>query len=741
MTDKLIGRNSGRTGIVHQVSSENQQPSYKVEQGPQSTGRRQRGFQPQGPTSSNAGASDHSNQEFSVEKQRKTENSINGNTADTNTNTLGDNSSLVKQATHKSTIPEDQEVTSAKKPTEESPIIMDSSQSENLKYKPQSYVSVNSLNFKSPEGNSNIFPIRDIANSDGSTRLDGRQKGVRASFSQKLKFMDDQSSIVPNGNWDSSDNVVQPRGENVLTYRIDLRKIPKYKFQGPPSSAVRIQNTPAEIATNAKANANSPPNQSAPEKKTVPAPSTSAQKSDGVLSPKSMAKGIAEDSYVPPHLRVPTPKVAIPKTLVAVPKIFKLKSPPKSERADNRTKVDVAENDSNVPQISNDKGKEKAKDANGNIRGNGPLSGPTEPIPTVILPNNELSAKPHPLAGQDGRLSLLHDEWIGRRSFNSRALQHVQAMDVWMAEQVSEAVNNPISLNINDPGFETGEAPTTGEIELAEPIDSKLHETHLPDDDFTHAKHNETAADAAKKLRFKVRQDRFETKAERKAYREAIKLAEASYVLPPNPHVPLANIYLRPAETRDLRKITEIYNHYVASSVVVAEREPMDERQWLARWNDAKDQRHAFVVAVQMSHKGGGYSRRNSDEVLTGFAYADDYGNNVNAYRYTAELQFYVANWIPRSGVGKSLVDRMLAALDPCYYFRNGARFEGGENYIWYEQGGVRLIKKVIISIPYAVKDDSALKWQKEWLAQFGFEQVATMPGVGYKFGKEQVFV
>lgn len=713
--------------------------------------RRQRGFQPQGPTLSNTGASDHSNQEFLIDKQPKPENENTENTVALNTDILTNNDTQMEQPISESVTTVDQEATSGAtvgKLSQESTIIMNPPQLENHNLNSQSNASVNSPRSNSTGGNSQLLSPRDIHDSSWTNRSNGKQSGVRASLSQKLVFMDEQSSIVPNGNWDSSDVYTLPKSAKSSTYRIQLKNLPKYKFEGPPSCPPKANDTPAATTINTKAKECSPSHQSVPEKKPVSAPSTSLQRSDRLQSPGPTTKDIEEISYVPPHLRVPTPKFAIPKTLVAVPKIYNIKPQPivtkkgtKANSQNDLSKDHVADDNANLTQAVDEKGKEKAEHTNGNVHANNPPDGPADPSVTVILPTKESSVAPpvapHPLAGPDGKLTLPPYEWIGRQPFNSRTHQHVQAMDDWMTQQVSEVVNNPITLNTNDPSFETGEAPAAGEFEFGRPIDSKEHETILPDDDFTHAKHHETAADAAKKLRFKVRQEHLETKAERKAYRLAMKMAEANYVPPPNPHVPLANIYLRPAEARDLRRITEIYNHYVTSSVVVAERDPMDERQWRARWNDAKDQRHAFIVAVQLSHKGGGYNRRNSDEVLAGFAYADDYGNNVNAYRYTAELQFYVANWISRSGVGKSLVDRMLAALDPCYYFRNGAPFEGGENYIWYEQGGVRLIKKIIISIPYAVKDDSALKWQKEWLAQFKFEQVATMPGVGYKFGKE----
>lgn len=345
----------------------------------------------------------------------------------------------------------------------------------------------------------------------------------------------------------------------------------------------------------------------------------------------------------------------------------------------------------------------------------------------------------HPLAGWDGGWGPAPVEWGGRPSFDHRDTRHVKSMHEWLHERAREALHNPSMLNTTDPGFETGEALAAGDVVLGSPIDKKDHETVLPDDDFTKVKYVETAADAVKKHRSKIKVEKEETKLERRLFRQSMREAQASYVLLPNPHTPQANIYIRPAEGRDMKQISEIYNHYIEHSVVVAERSQLTEQQWRARWVDATESNYAFLVAVQLSAKGGGYSRRTSHETICGFAYADDFGDIGNAWRFTCELQCYVGNWTLRMGIGKSLIDRLLGALDPNYVVRAGARFEGGANFIRYEGGGVRVIRKVVISLPYSAKDEATLKWQKEWLEGFQFEHVATLPGIGRKFDKSYV--
>lgn len=350
----------------------------------------------------------------------------------------------------------------------------------------------------------------------------------------------------------------------------------------------------------------------------------------------------------------------------------------------------------------------------------------------------------HPLLGWDGTWQEAPVDWSGRPLFNTHDKHRLRAMNTWMEERAQEALDNPVTVDTKAPGFETGEALAVGEKELQKPINRRVHDTRLPDDDFTHAKKDGTAAEALEKHQARIRVVERDTraaerdaKADRRAYREAVREAAAKYIPPPNPHTPRANIYIRPAILEDMAKIAELYNHYIIHSVVASERTPMNAHQWQTRWEDAREAKYAFLVAVQSSPRGGGYSRRTSEEVLAGFAYADDYGDRNGAWRFTCEIQFFVAHWQLRAGVGKSLVDRMLTALDPVYVPRNGVQFAGAGNSIQYEQGGERVVSKIMVGIPFAVKEDTDVKWQKEWLAQFEFEVIAIFPKIGRKLGKE----
>lgn len=355
------------------------------------------------------------------------------------------------------------------------------------------------------------------------------------------------------------------------------------------------------------------------------------------------------------------------------------------------------------------------------------------------------------LAGWDGKWNPPPVEWGLRPAFDHSSKDHIEFMATWLEQNQVQAETNPIELNTEDPGFRAGTAPAAGGKTLGSPIDTKTHDTILPDDDFTKAKRHETANTASDMLKGRIRapggkskeayKAEYGSKAERKAQREACALLVELEALPSphpvvNPHRPKAKIYIRPVESGDLRQVTYIYNHYVDHSVVVPEMKRLNERQWAGRLADCRESNYAFLVAVQLVAKDGVNSRRGQQETICGFAYADDYGDKENAWRYTCELQVYVGHWILRQGVGKSLIDRMMVALDPEYMPRGAVRFDGGVDAVRYEGGGVRVIRKVVITLPYAAKDENTLKWQKEWFSQWRFEQMGCLLGIGRKLDK-----
>ena len=350
-------------------------------------------------------------------------------------------------------------------------------------------------------------------------------------------------------------------------------------------------------------------------------------------------------------------------------------------------------------------------------------------------PRTKLQYEPQ-LHDWEGNWAPAPVEWDARPSFDNTDTRHMKAMEGWMDERAEAALNEPIQINIHDPYFLNGGKPAGGLEKLDSPVEEEVSETLLPDDPFTHARIHQTAKDSAIAYTKKLYKEKKTSKEDRKAIKIATRLHYESYVPPPNPHVPKANIYIRPAVASDMRQITQIYNHYVKNSVVTSERVELTESQWQMRWRDATGENFAFLVAVLKSGNRGGRLRRDNVETIVGFAYAEDYSESGNMYRFTCELQFWVHHLHLRHGVGKTLVDRMLAALDNGYYCRQGTDFIA-DDPIQYEGGGLRSIARILISIPHDHDDAKDLTWQKKWLSQWQFEQVGNLPGIGRKFGKE----
>ena len=353
----------------------------------------------------------------------------------------------------------------------------------------------------------------------------------------------------------------------------------------------------------------------------------------------------------------------------------------------------------------------------------------------VTRPKTTLQYEPQ-LHDWEGKWAPAPVEWDARPSFDNTDARHLRAMEGWLDERAEDALNEPVEIDVHDPDFLNGGKPAGGLETLDSPIEDEVSETLLPNDPFTHARIHQTAEDSALAYHKKVYKEKKLNKEDRKALRVATRLHYESYVPPPNPHVPKANIYIRPAVASDMRQITQLYNHYVQNSVVASERVELTEAQWQVRWRDCTRERHAFIVAVLKSGNRGGRLRRDNVETIVGFAYAEDFSESGNMFRFTSELQFWVHHQHLRLGIGKTLVDRMIPALDNGYYSRQGTDFIA-DNPLAYEGGGLRTITRILISIPYDASDAKDFIWQKKWLSQWGFEQVSNLPGIGRKLDKE----
>jgi phosphinothricin acetyltransferase len=153
------------------------------------------------------------------------------------------------------------------------------------------------------------------------------------------------------------------------------------------------------------------------------------------------------------------------------------------------------------------------------------------------------------------------------------------------------------------------------------------------------------------------------------------------------------SLLIRPATAADIPAITAIYDHAVRHGTASFELEPPDAAEMARRWQTLVDGGFPYLVAE-------------ADGALAGYAYAGPYRPRP-AYRWSVEDSVYVAPSLQRRGVGRTLLDRLVAAA---------------------EQRGFRQMIAVI--------GDSAQTPSIELHRAAGFHMIGTVENVGHKFGR-----
>jgi L-amino acid N-acyltransferase YncA len=147
---------------------------------------------------------------------------------------------------------------------------------------------------------------------------------------------------------------------------------------------------------------------------------------------------------------------------------------------------------------------------------------------------------------------------------------------------------------------------------------------------------------------------------------------------------------IRTATLDDAEQIAEIYNHFVLTSTITFEEEPVPVAEMARRVSDIQTSSLPWLVATR-------------DHRVTGFAYANKWKTRA-AYRFSTEVTVYVRAGLGNSGTGSRLYTQLFAAL----------KASGTHAVI----GGV------------ALPNDASLRLHRK----FGFEKVAHFKEVGFKF-------
>jgi phosphinothricin acetyltransferase len=150
---------------------------------------------------------------------------------------------------------------------------------------------------------------------------------------------------------------------------------------------------------------------------------------------------------------------------------------------------------------------------------------------------------------------------------------------------------------------------------------------------------------------------------------------------------------VRSAEPRDLAAITAIYDHSVRYGTASFEIEPPTQAEMGRRYEALRAGRYPYIVAE-------------AEGTIAGYAYAGPYRARP-AYHWTIEDSIYVAPQSQRRGIGRMLLERLIAEA---------------------EAGGFRQMIAVI--------GDSANAGSIELHRAAGFRLVGTFDNVGFKFGR-----
>ena len=357
----------------------------------------------------------------------------------------------------------------------------------------------------------------------------------------------------------------------------------------------------------------------------------------------------------------------------------------------------------------------------------------------------------HPLLGWDNKRVECPEDWEGRSRQPIPAKEQKRALESWA--EASESAFHGASTYIDTalPEFAQG----TGVIHdgsLSTGLSEQAHFTRrLPNDPLTHAKAEQTAQSKIEEHMAKRQEETPEpperklTKQEQRQLRQAMRQRDAEFAKIPNPYKPKADIYIRPAQTRDLPQIVEIYNHYVQTSAVALELDPLDQNTWRLRMEDCRGEGYDMYVAVQKSGQGNGRYRRDHCEPIFGFAYAEEHNHRRTSCRFAALAQVYVSWKHLRIGVGRCLLDRVMAMLNINHHHKQGVDWIGEPSLFRRE------VKKVLIEIPYW--DDSEEEraifkmekneitglmervpgWKAKFLENVQFEYAATLKEIGVK--------
>ena len=149
---------------------------------------------------------------------------------------------------------------------------------------------------------------------------------------------------------------------------------------------------------------------------------------------------------------------------------------------------------------------------------------------------------------------------------------------------------------------------------------------------------------------------------------------------------------IREAASADAAKLADIYNYYVANTVITFEEQAVSAVDMSARIDEVQSQGLPWLVAEQGAH-------------VVGYSYASKWKAR-SAYRFAVESTVYLKHGLQGRGIGKTLYGALLPIL----------KAKGIHAVI----GGAALPNPASVALH----------------ENLGFERVATFRQVGFKHGR-----
>jgi len=153
-----------------------------------------------------------------------------------------------------------------------------------------------------------------------------------------------------------------------------------------------------------------------------------------------------------------------------------------------------------------------------------------------------------------------------------------------------------------------------------------------------------------------------------------------------------AGLSIRDAREGDMAAITEIYNEIVQRSTAIFNDRPVDVEDRLRYWKERRAKRHPMLVACE-------------GDTIAGYATLSDF-RSWPGYRYTVEHTVHVGEAWRGKGLGTRLVQALIGRAE-------------------------ELGKHVMVG---AIDAENAASLH--FHERLGFERVAHLREVGYKFGR-----